>query len=172
MSTTPYTGRVIAALEESGLPAAARHVLLTVICRAESGSGEVGAASPSLSALARSTGLGRSTVARELARLESAGWLIRDRPGSREAHPARVRTTFYTVRLPGRPPADTPGSRWSATGPAAALASPAAGPVTASPGPGRTARPASRRSSPTPARRCPHGKPYGTDGSGCPECPP
>ena len=36
----------------------------------------------------------------------------------------------------------------------------------------RTARPASRRSSPTPARRCPHGKPYGTDGSGCPECPP
>jgi hypothetical protein len=56
--------------------------------------------SPSLMALARKTGLGKSAVAAALNRLEAAGWIERDRPSTAEQL-ARQARTGYRLLVPG-----------------------------------------------------------------------
>ena len=83
------------ALRGSGLPAAARHVALELLTRAEAGTAEVPAEhSPSLSGLARDTGMSRRAVMRALNVLESGGWITRLRDLKRavtEGQPTRYR---------------------------------------------------------------------------------
>lgn len=78
----------------SNLPAPARLVLLVLLIQADARTLDTGKYSPSLTGLARATGLGRSTVARELNRLEAEGWLTRDRPAPAEARAKRTRTSY------------------------------------------------------------------------------
>jgi len=90
---------------------------------------------PSLSGLARMTGLGRSTVARELERLERARWVVRDRPAPADARSKKLRTCYRVAVPAGLPagPADpfgspTPGPSSPTPGPAEPPPGPAAGP--------------------------------------------
>lgn len=75
---------VTKAVRASDLPAASRLIMLTLADVAEVGTAEIPARfTPSLTVLARETGLGRSTVKAHLASLDGAGWLVRTRPDAR-----------------------------------------------------------------------------------------
>ena len=104
------------AIIRSGLPHQARLVALVLLVLADASTAAIPERfSPSLSGLAGYTGLGRSTVARELNALEAAGWVMRTRPD-----PDRARSegapTQYRLDVPGSPGAglvperDYPGS--------------------------------------------------------------
>lgn len=86
----------------SELPAPARLLLLVLLIRADARTLDTGKYSPSLTKLADDTGLGRSTVARELDRLERAGWIERHRPPVDLARSKKARTR-YVVRDPAAP---------------------------------------------------------------------
>lgn len=117
----------------SELPAPARLLLLVLLIRADARTLDTGKYSPSLTKLADDTGLGRSTVARELDRLERAGWIERHRPPVDLARSKKARTR-YVVRDPASPRAGlvperdqaspTAGLGWSQSG---TSASPRAG---------------------------------------------
>jgi DNA-binding MarR family transcriptional regulator len=69
------------AVRDSGLPAPAKLIMLTLATSADQTTGVVPARyAPSLTRLEKSTSLGRSTMARNLNELEASGWLRRDRP--------------------------------------------------------------------------------------------
>lgn len=88
------------AVRASSLPAPSRLIMLTLSDIAEAGTAEIPERrTPSLTVLARETGLGRSTVAEHLASLESGGWLKRVRP---DVAAARIRgdRTCYRMTLP------------------------------------------------------------------------
>lgn len=97
-----YADQVADAAERSALSSLGRLIMLTLARRADEVTGELDDRSPSLAELTRLAGAGRSTVARELARLEESGWLIRQRPAD-DAQRVR-RQTYYAVRMPGRQP--------------------------------------------------------------------
>ena len=78
----------------SSLPAPARLVLLVLLIQADARTLDTGKYSPSLTTLARATGLGRSTVARALNQLEEEGWLTRVRPDATEARSKKARTRY------------------------------------------------------------------------------
>ncbi|GLZ10265.1 hypothetical protein Acsp04_05000 [Actinomadura sp. NBRC 104425] len=78
----------------SDLPPMSRLLLLVLLVHADARTLDTGKYSPSLTGLARATGLGRSTVARELNRLEAEGWVIRARPDVDDARSKRARTTY------------------------------------------------------------------------------
>jgi hypothetical protein len=96
------------AVTDSGLPATARHVALTLSLYMN----EVGSSAfPSIVTLARKTGLGESTVRDHLHLLRDTGWLVageRGRPSVYHATPdhtaesrgGRHRTVFYTATIP------------------------------------------------------------------------
>lgn len=81
------------AVRDSDLSAAARLVALTVATFTGPDGVTPAPWSPSLSALASSTGLNRSTVQRQLNQLEALGWLTRARPA-----PGRATTRYQLTR--------------------------------------------------------------------------
>jgi hypothetical protein len=100
----------------SELPAAARLVALALLTYCDNGRAVVSRKhGPSLTVLARCTGLGITTIKRELNRLESGGWVKRERPEPAAAR-ARLARTAYTLCPvvsgatldPGRPTTDLP----------------------------------------------------------------
>lgn len=95
----PTRWEVTKAVRASDLPAPSRLVMLVLADVAEVGTAEIPERfTPSLSVLARETGLGRSTVAEHLALLEAGGWLVRDRPD--DAAMARGERTRYKLTTP------------------------------------------------------------------------
>lgn len=115
------------AIRESALPATDRHILLTLVSLVDPETGVIPADDmPSLTELAAFAGLGRSTVARRLNEIESAGWVKRERPSVQAAWSDKERTEYrLTAPVP------------LSTGPAVGLVpegdqstSPTAGPVT------------------------------------------
>lgn len=90
------------AVKASALPAPSRLILLVLLTRTDNGTAIVPAKyAPSLTTLASETGLSRRTVMDHLNRLETDGWLDRQRPSTREALASRARTG-YRIGLPGR----------------------------------------------------------------------
>lgn len=86
---------VTKALRVSELPAPARLVMFVLADVAEVGTAEIPAQrSPSLSVLAKETGLDESTVKRHLCRLEADGWVVRDRPEQKAAQQNYERTRY------------------------------------------------------------------------------
>jgi DNA-binding transcriptional ArsR family regulator len=110
----PTRWDVTKAVRASDLPAPSRLVMLVLADVAEVGTAEIPERfTPSLTVLARETGLGKSTVAAHLAALETAGWVVRHRPY--EAAMARGERTRYRLTVPGAggdpvPLLDTPGT--------------------------------------------------------------
>lgn len=91
--------QITRAVRASDLPAPSRLIMLTLADVAEVGTAEIPARwTPSLSVLARETGLNRSTVQRHLAALDEAGWIERTRP---DAHAQwEGERTRYRLTLP------------------------------------------------------------------------
>jgi DNA-binding MarR family transcriptional regulator len=118
---------VVAALKKSGLLSSDRIIMMMLVDVADAETAYVAEQwSPSLTELARWTGLGRSTVAARLDELERLGWVKRERPPTAEAIARGARTCYHltigeTVEKakPSRPANPT-------------RTSPAAGPVQAS----------------------------------------
>lgn len=88
-----------------------RLLMGALLCRAEADTATVGPDhSPSLTELADMTGLDRSTVRRILTRLETEGWVVRNRPDPVDARMRGVKT-WYRLTIPGHdvaPVAATP----------------------------------------------------------------
>lgn len=96
------------ALKGSELSPSSRLILLILLTSADAKTAIVPLAhTPSLTVLARDTGLNRVTVQRHLRALERAGWLRRCRPPIAEAR-ARHARTGYHCQLPGL---DAPGTQ-------------------------------------------------------------
>lgn len=82
------------AIKESDLPPAARHIMLTLLTFLDKGVLDLGKWSPSLTELARVTGLHRVTITRNLTVLEKDGWLVRHRPPIEKARSKKARTRY------------------------------------------------------------------------------
>jgi hypothetical protein len=79
----------------SDLPAPARLIVHTLVARADFKTGVVPAEhTPSLTDLTNETGLARSSVAKFLNKLETAGWVERDRPTVEQARGEHARTGY------------------------------------------------------------------------------
>ncbi|MBB4711155.1 DNA-binding HxlR family transcriptional regulator [Streptomyces luteogriseus] len=88
------------AIRRSDLPPPSRHLALTIATWADMDSGVIADRfQPSLSTLAEATGLNRATVQRHLDRLETDGWIGRDRPEQKRARVEHART-HYSLTLP------------------------------------------------------------------------
>lgn len=106
----PTRWQVERAVLRSDLPPLARHLMLTLLTYTDSGGVQVSQRyGPSLTALAGATGLGRSTVARELNRLEEGGWMLRARPEVEDARANGARTGYTLCPGPGSPTAGLGG---------------------------------------------------------------
>jgi hypothetical protein len=92
--------QVTKAVRASGLPAPARLVMLVLADSALVPTAVIPPEfTPSLSVLARETGLNESTVTRKLNELEDAGWVVRTRP-TNEASRALGERTQYRLTVP------------------------------------------------------------------------
>lgn len=90
------------AVRGSTLPAPSRLIMLTLSDIAEAGTAEIPERrTPSLSVLARETGLGRSTIAEHLDRLERGGWITRSRPDVAAARSKGDRTCYRLTKPEG-----------------------------------------------------------------------
>jgi DNA-binding Lrp family transcriptional regulator len=88
------------AIRRSDLPPPSRHLALTIATWADMDTGIIPERyQPSLSTLAEATGLNRATVQRHLDRLETDGWIVRDRPDQKKARVEHART-HYSLALP------------------------------------------------------------------------
>jgi hypothetical protein len=118
------------AIRYSSLPAPARHLALTIATWADIETGVIPERfQPSLSTLAEATGMGVSTVKRQLTVLEVEGWTARDRPEQDRARREHARTQ-YLLQIPAEhgPERAMPRPRKSqAHGPERAKARPTAG---------------------------------------------
>lgn len=100
---------VTKAVRASDLPSPSRLIMLVLADVAEVGTAEIPEKfTPSLTVLARETGLSRSTVQTYLSRLEESGWITRTRPVTPEAmwRGDRVR---YRLSIPEGVPVDGTG---------------------------------------------------------------
>lgn len=89
-------------LEIPALPAPARLIMLTLLSRADADTAIVPEGfTPSLTELAALTGLDRSTVRRQLNRIEEDGWAVRNRPDVADARTNGAKTQ-YELCIPGR----------------------------------------------------------------------
>jgi DNA-binding transcriptional ArsR family regulator len=96
----PAKWRVTRAVRGSTLPAPAKLIMLVLADVADVGTAEIPPnRTPSLTVLARETGLGRSTVTTHLRALEAAGWIVRTKPTTAEALGQWERTR-YQLRVP------------------------------------------------------------------------
>ncbi|GAA2361001.1 hypothetical protein Cme02nite_38470 [Catellatospora methionotrophica] len=92
------------AVRASNLPAPSRLIMLTLSDMAEAATAEIPERhTPSLTELARQTGLGRSTVAQHLLSLEETKWVVRDRPEVAAAR-ANGERTCYRLTVPAGAP--------------------------------------------------------------------
>jgi hypothetical protein len=92
------------AVRASDLPAPSRLIMLTLSDMADAATAEIPERhTPSLTELARQTGLGRSTVAQHLLSLEEAKWVVRDRPEVAAAR-ANGERTCYRLSVPAGAP--------------------------------------------------------------------
>jgi hypothetical protein len=97
----PTKFEVTKAVRASDLPAPARLVMFVLADVAETGTAEIPEQfTPSLSVLARETGLNESTVKRHLKDLEAGSWVDRRRPTA-EAARLRGERTRYRLTIPG-----------------------------------------------------------------------
>jgi Helix-turn-helix domain len=87
------------AVRESSLTAPARLVALVVATYTDPDGTTPVQHTPSFSALARATGLDRTTVARKLKELEDGGWLERHPPRKPDARSQKARNR-YTITVP------------------------------------------------------------------------
>ncbi|MFI5934762.1 helix-turn-helix domain-containing protein [Actinoplanes sp. NPDC051494] len=88
------------AIRRSGLPAPERHTLLTLTSLVEPETGLIPERfQPSLTELARFTGLGRSTIVRALNAVEEKGWVKRTVP-TKQASQKRKERTSYLLTIP------------------------------------------------------------------------
>lgn len=88
------------AVRASNLPAPSRLIMLTLSDIAEAANAEIPERrTPSLTVLARETGLGRSTIATHLTLLEQGGWIARERPDIVAAR-TRGERTCYRLAIP------------------------------------------------------------------------
>lgn len=93
------------AIRGSTLPAPARHILLTLATWTDHRTAAIpDRYTPSLTVLATATGLARSTVAKHLDALETAGWLVRTRPTVDAARRDHERTRYRLVVPVDNPP--------------------------------------------------------------------
>jgi DNA-binding MarR family transcriptional regulator len=87
---------VVAALKNSGLLPSDRIIMMMLVDVADAETAYVAEQwSPSLTELAKWTGLGRSTVAARLDELERLGWVKRERPPTAEAIARGARTCYH-----------------------------------------------------------------------------
>jgi DNA-binding transcriptional ArsR family regulator len=101
----PARWRVTRAVRGSTLPAPAKLIMLVLADVADVGTAEIPPnRTPSLTVLARETGLGRSTVTTHLRALEAAGWIVRTKPTTAEAL-GQYERTRYQLRVPASEPA-------------------------------------------------------------------
>jgi hypothetical protein len=90
------------AVRESALDPPGRQLILTLLTWADHDTAMIPAAyTPSLTTLAKATGLSRSTVKTWLNLLEVVGWVARWRPDPQAAHRVKARTR-YALRVPPR----------------------------------------------------------------------
>lgn len=105
----PDIWAIMRAIRGSGLPSTDRHILMTL---ASLGSPETGIIperfQPSLTDLARFTGLGRSTIARRLPFIEKAGWIKRTAPSLAAAWKDKEKNS-YLILVPTELPLDDGG---------------------------------------------------------------
>lgn len=88
------------AIRDSDLPPLSRLLTLTLATWADVKTGIIPARlTPSLSMLESATGMDRSTVRRHLNKLESDGWVGRNRPAVADARAKKARTQ-YTITIP------------------------------------------------------------------------
>jgi hypothetical protein len=107
----PTIWEVAKAVRESDLTAPARHIVLTLAFRADATTGVVPERwTPSLTELAHDTGLGRSTVAEGLSKLEAGGWLERRRPELKAAWVDKAKTQYVLLVPPTAHDATGPGA--------------------------------------------------------------
>lgn len=84
---------------DSDLPAPARHLMHALCVLSDAQTAVIPPRfTPSLTTLARLTGLNRATVARQLNRLEKEGWVVRERPDIAAAR-AKGERTRYALRV-------------------------------------------------------------------------
>lgn len=96
----PAKWRVTRAVRGSTLAAPAKLIMLVLADVADAGTAEIPPnRTPSLTVLARETGLGRSTVTTHLRALEADGWVARTKPSTAEALGQWERTR-YQLRVP------------------------------------------------------------------------
>jgi DNA-binding transcriptional ArsR family regulator len=100
----PARWRVTRAVRGSTLPAPAKLIMHVLADVADVGTAEIPPnRTPSLTVLARETGLGRSTVTTHLRALEAAGWIVRTKPTTAEAL-GQYERTRYQLCVPASEP--------------------------------------------------------------------
>ncbi len=136
----PSLWDILRAIRGSDLPAIDRHIVMTLASLADPETGIIpDRFSPSLTELARFTGLGRSTVARRMPFIEDSGWVKKNPPPVQAAWRDKERNA-YQLFIPTSPGAGLVPQRDQST-------SPGAGPVlvperdTTSPAAGHVLRP-------------------------------
>lgn len=101
--------RVNRAVKRSALPPPSRLLMFVLSDRADAKTAVIPTEhSPSVSELAEETGLGEATVKRHLAALESAGWVVRERPTAEQM--ARHVPGTYRLMIGKGAPNDNPGA--------------------------------------------------------------
>lgn len=92
----PDVWGVMRAIRTSDLPYTDRHILMTLASLADPNTASIpDRFMPSLTELARFTGLGRSTVARRLIEIENAKWVQREQPSVQDAWGKKERTAYH-----------------------------------------------------------------------------
>lgn len=95
----PTRWEVEKAVVKSNVDAPGRHIVLTLLVSSENDTAVIQPSrAPSLSRIAAATGLGRTTVAEHLGKLERAGWVVRYRPTVEQARVDKV-CTSYALRV-------------------------------------------------------------------------
>jgi DNA-binding transcriptional ArsR family regulator len=96
--------KVTKAVRSSSLPSTSKLVMFVLADVANTGTAEIPAhRTPSLTRLAKETGLGRSTVTTHLRALEAAGWIVRTKPTTAEAL-GQYERTRYQLCVPASEP--------------------------------------------------------------------
>lgn len=96
----PDVWEIMRAIRMSDLPQPDRHILMTLTSLADPKTGVIpDRFMPSLTELAKYTGFGRSTVARRVPIIETAGWVKRAAP-TKQAAWKNKETNSYTLFIP------------------------------------------------------------------------
>lgn len=109
--------KVTKAVRSSRLPSTTKLVMFVLADVADTGTAEIPPhRTPSLTVLAKETGLARSTVAAQLLALEKAGWVVRTRPETAAAL-GQFERTRYQLMVPASEPSPDDGLPSAGDGP-------------------------------------------------------